>query len=446
MEVYLLEALPVELVRSVWVNWLTLIEVAHVDTAMCRHKARINFLDGVYGTSCVYDYSNYFDTNKSKRSQAFNPVAFLSWVMKRQVKLASLSVYNATGTDLLERCPDLLFEVIRHTGVYLRTIQVGRVTEPLCAALKECCPALQNISCVGTVNPQVWYPPLIRSASYLRHLLIEPAINSAAVREIALHGEHIQSLAIRPEGARSVDWHHLLSHLPSLTALDLVGAELHISEAEMITQYHPGLLSLQLSKSAVADEALLWITEGCTQLQSLSVGDPVHPSTVLTAVERCRGLTSLLLSARIACAMGVMETLVQRHPQLRQLIISYNGANKWPYKKFAQLLSSWPQLEVLKLPIAWASDRLLKSLGRNCTHLRTLMLYGFASECTRIADDGIIKLAEGCLHLQQFVCDARGITAAAVHAIAAYCRYIELVQIRSSPALLQVPAFRRFLM
>jgi hypothetical protein len=211
---------------------------------------------------------------------------------------------------------------------------------------------------------------------------------------------------------------------------------------EQLAQYHPNLLSLRLDRGGVENDVLLRLTERCTQLQRLSVGDTLRSGTMQTILARCRGLTALHLSARSARAEGVMVTVARELPTLRELVIGRDGIY-WAFTELPALLPCWPLLEHLEMTLSWASDKVLEALGRNCKHLRALVLRGGTS--AHVSSKGIIALAEGCIHLKQFVCDTKFISVEAVQAIAAHCRYIELVQVSSSPVISQVQAFKRFL-
>jgi hypothetical protein len=486
--------LPIYLLRDVWVHWLDLLAVAHADSAFCARSERTAFLHSAYHPSCQYDCSRHFDTAHSKRNRLFEGGGFIRWAHIRSIRVSSLAIYTALSDE--SNLDDLTVSVIRHSGHHLKAIKVCWVSEHLCSLIEECCPVLESVH-VFDYSPA---PPncqqfasLIRCTRTLRRLNLDTPHpgDRATFAALAQCGAQLQSLSVCGDNYVA-DWRALQLALPSLTELNVTHTQVISAGAiAWIARHCPCLVSLRLSSvdnwlddRPNVHTSMVAVADNCTRLQHLQFPIQCSAAIAIEVLARCRSLTSIHLAPFVTGTAEVVQAVAGYFPALRALVIPLAsprpsmavpsgpestgaGALDEPAGSldfFCDLLSCLPCLEELCLSNGKASDLLLRAVGNNCPKLRILTMQGYIPAGAGITDEGIVALAKGCPMLRTVrlstawsikpstAATSTRLTNAAIHAIIAHCRQIELVEIDHQCNMFyqlhdleMLPAFRRFL-
>jgi hypothetical protein len=422
------------------VNWLDLVDVARMDSAMCTQRRRTAFLSTAFGDTCVYDYFKYFSKDTSKRALLFSTRQFLNWVSKRGVRLSSLNIDQTNDGYSVD--PTLATAIIRNTGLHLKAIVIGAYSQGLYAAIAECCPALENVHFNSLMMKCDHLLLVLRCCTHLRHITINIHCDNNVIAAIAQVGAHIEFLSVRFARGAGDNWPQLLSALPKLTDLDLDDA--HISDANVVSiaQHCPQLLSLVLDENFLSDAAVLAVASRCTQLQRIGLPVKCHPEVITAVLTRCRSLTAVHFYLSAATA-EVLNALTRDCPGLRELEIMYTF--KGDVAALSEVIPSWPLLERLWLGNVKVSDILLQVVGRSCPCLRSFVVRTVLD--SGISDTGIAALAKGCTQLRHLSFMSKQLTNRAIDAIVAHCRYIQLVEIYPNCRTIEMrPAYRKFLL
>jgi hypothetical protein len=424
----LFEALPVDLVQCIWVEWLDLVDVAHLDSALCSRGRRTPLLATMYDQRCLYNYS------RSKRSRCFAEFRFIEWVEKRVVWLSSLLLYFDTAYDV---------PIVRRNGPHLKYIYLALVSAKTCAAVADCCFGLETLHLCGydsSVRAQYeWAPAIIRRNSHVKHLRVETYVENDTIDAIAECGSVLQSLSIQWEGIRKLEWQKLLGKLPCLTSLS--SDAIRDESAVALLASLPLLVSLELSSMSVPKRILQQVANVCPQLQRLALRTCTAGS-IIKVLARCRALTAIELEDCHA-PDEVLEVLARDFPGMRELkfhVCTMDADSMVP------LLANWPKLERLELINAEISDRFLCAIGAHCPNLCSLVYYGRRND--DITDYGCVCLARGCPELRELTLQGPLLTELTVHEIATHCRHIQLVKLtlcESGLSLTMNPMYRKFL-
>jgi hypothetical protein len=442
MAACIVESLPVDLLQNVMVTWLDLVDVAHVDSAMCNQRRRRAFLSTVFGETCTYDYSNYFSKEACKKAYLFCHHQFLIWISIRGVRLSSLNIDQTTGMYYVD--PLLATAIVRHTGRHIRTLTVDAYCKDLHAVIAECCPALESIRFKARKMDHTDLLPILRRCQRLRHLAINSDSDSQTIAAISHVGTHIESLSVRFARGAVIDWPLLLSSLPKLTALDLTKSNVSDADVMSIAQQHGSLLrSLVLDDILLSEDALLAVAEQCPQLQRIGLPVNCEPDTMLTVLTRCRSLTAVQLSFGAVTA-EVLNALARDFQGLRELQLKYSANGD--VAALAGLVHNWPLLERLWLGNVVVKDVLLQELGCCCPCLRSFIARKGQFDAGG-TDVGVTALAKGCPQLRQVIIMSKSLTNEAIDAIVAHCRYIQLVELHPYRRKLEMrPLHRKFLL
>jgi hypothetical protein len=90
-------SLPTELVTEICGHWLSIVSIAHLDSACCNHAVRTLILSTAFSESCCRDDLEHFKTKNRNDANA--------WIVLRKVMVPGLyiteSLYSETAADYL---------------------------------------------------------------------------------------------------------------------------------------------------------------------------------------------------------------------------------------------------------------------------------------------------------------------------------------------------------
>nr|XP_043618554.1 F-box protein SKP2A-like [Erigeron canadensis] len=142
---------------------------------------------------------------------------------------------------------------------------------------------------------------------------------------------------------------------------------------------------------------------------------------VETVANSCHDLEDLDLSKSFRLSDSSLYALAHGCPNLIKLNIS--GCSAFSDTALAYLTGFCRKLRILNLCgcVKAASDKALKAIGNNCSHLQSLNL----GWCENVSDDGVMSLAYGCPNLRALdLCGCVLITDESVIALADNCVHL----------------------
>jgi len=104
----LFQDIPIVLQVEVLLNWLRLSDVAHLDSAICTHSSRSQFLD-VLGARCIFSYQDTGDERQAR------------WFINRKIRVTRLMLRNSTNSD-----PILREMLLKLMGPTLENLDLGK--------------------------------------------------------------------------------------------------------------------------------------------------------------------------------------------------------------------------------------------------------------------------------------------------------------------------------
>lgn len=281
----LLCCLPCALSIEILIGWVSLKSIAHLDSAYCSRKRRLQFLLLLRAPGCVISHDVV-----CKNGQ-WSPIP---WIIRKALKVSELVVSARILAAEHQRCLELVGPTLKSI-TYLKDLPLE-----LCA--EQC--------------------------HQLNSLTLDDLDVSTGLRDVLLSNPGLQELRIVP--GLQVDPGELLD--VSCPNLRLVSIRRQLWSSRMIVvdalalkvvSMSASILQLDLQNSRITDGGLLRIAERCPRLRSLGLAYvPVRVDTVLETCTLCPDIVSLDVRSSGTNFSGLAELL----PPLQALAVDGMGS------------------------------------------------------------------------------------------------------------------------
>jgi hypothetical protein len=377
--------LPEPVSGLILVEYLTLRDVAVLDSAYCCCSDRDQF------TAVAYSKTNVFtDCPNVKRSKDK-----LSWILSRGVQLHTVDYTSILSHDALRG------ELLRVIGANVRVVDLkwdwhNRINlSDVLNDLSLLCPNVRSVS--------------VGSEDGMHFCLTSDGFSRALV---AWH----QLITLTVLNTRSIfsSLSNTLRHCHQLKHLILHDGSLRLPVEVAV----PTLQSLDTT-CVVSDAVMSAIGERCSQLVTLKVFWMNPTSTALRITDLgVRAVLQgcpLLRETDVEYAAGISTELRVELARRRNLnaFLAYTWADM-SEQLTAKVLQVSPALKAFAcLHCAWITDFVLVACATHCPLLKYVYLYH-----TNVRDEGVISLVKGCPELEIVILSGTKITMQAVRALA----------------------------
>jgi hypothetical protein len=436
--------LPVELTTDLCSNWLTIVDVAFLDSAICNHAMRAHFVAVAFSSSCSLRYPIEEEHDDTEYEDGIN-----IWIVKRRARVSGLYItkhmYSASVSDYFKSHGKFL-QFIRFQeskfGEYTTSRKNAKSTDKtLVSNIAAHCPNLRKLETNSGLTDR-GFAQIVRSCAQLEDVcnlgsetaecVITALNNSPCLRKLNIGlGGRSKSRVTCPT-LESVEIHHsgelgdafcttLARSCPRLQALEIDVCEITDATLDALAAHCRDFLTLGAISPTITWACLERFTAACnlrevhiycydmpaTSVYSIAQNCPllrhlhVHsPGTLseewlLAVAAHCPDLRELDLDGLWLkeAASGLLAVAEHCH-ELRSLLITFLRGDTGPFLFTA--ISHCARLERFVLNDA-ASDALLYALSR-CPHLRDVQLTHEFSFTARhsVTAEGIIALAKGC--------------------------------------------------
>jgi F-box/leucine-rich repeat protein 2/20 len=458
---------PEDITISVLTTWIGIKDVAHLDSACCNRKQRLEFLKLLKDGRVVFDGFQQQNTQFLK---------FCKWITKRRISLKNFHIPEYFA-PLAHKYMKIIAKAILFSQVENLSLPEHINSDYLTIATFELSRVKLQMKRVKTLTFRFREghfmknkndSSLVRIAencSQLEQLDISQCtlLTDAGLERITKGCPMLKSLniskciQITETGLKSS-----IARLPLLTSLKLgykgdgsfeCSTSVTDSVIRIIAQNLPMLKELYISEShKITDSSMVSIAEGCSQLEVLDISfceqitdvglksiaggcamlkslnaDSCNNSGLINNISRLSLLQSLNLS-RSGATDAVVEIIVQNLLLLTDLNISL--CDNVTESSLASIAGSIVGLQ-LKVLICGGShknditDTGLISIAKTCSQLEVLDI----NYCQLITDISLESIAEGCPMLKSLSMEGAPITDAGVKSIAEGCPMLNTLEI-----------------
>jgi hypothetical protein len=367
----LLLELPEALFNRLLLQWMDLVDVGRLDSAMCSTTKRSNFLTLVSEPDFVC--CKYFVPEQRIEERLD---LLLKWMAQREVATSQLTVTNSWATKSSE-----IFIYLQRKGRYVRAVRIEKVTIPY-----------ENLKIVIT-DLSARCQDILHITLKVKFEVCDTQQQSELIAIIASHCHKLRELHAS-RGLTDADLVALGDDCPQLSNLDLL--DNNVTDAGLLAvALNRALLKLCLEGcSNLTDEGLEAIARYCPQLQDLDLSacDHLTDATLIALGQHCHNLHELNVS-------------------------NFNMTDAGPQA----IAAGCPLLEVITLaPGDQLTDTALIALGQRCHNLRELCITDAS-----VTHVGVAIIAKGCSRLEMLNVQRCGNVSPAVEAVARCCRGLQ---------------------
>lgn len=183
----------------------------------------------------------------------------------------------------------------------------------------------------------------------------------------------------------------------------LIFKDIKCSKLEKPLKKYPELgkriIALTFLKVEMSDENLLFFTENCSKLETLSASySRITDEGLLYLSKNCKNIRSLNLSGRKISSQGLI-TFAEKTPTIEDLSFTQIKLEKRiSDEELGRLVKAWPKLKKLYIEGNKIEDQSLITLAESCPNLQVLNLH----EASHLTDQGIEALTLGCANMRVF--------------------------------------------
>jgi hypothetical protein len=400
----LLNDLPEVLLSSLLSTWLTLVDVARVDSAVCSTVHRSDFLRSVYQPSTLFREVHLLPWEENHAmGDMIN-----AWIMKKGVSVAKIY-----ATPFFVNNRQLRRTYLQRHGRAIRSLHYMR---NLCSSVNysECTPSAVTVA--------EYCPNLTEFDA--GNCLFEPALLAIAKGCFLL-----KKLMLCGTGCtQQVIW-ELSANCKRIQELHLTCRQLD-DEACLIAlvRANPGLHTFSTCGSGATDNFLREVAQNCpgfTDLSLLLVD--VTQASIYFLLQRCGNFSRLCLeSGHFQPSEEDQEPVLR--PSMRSLVL--RGMDLLD-DELDCLLRSCPGLTELELSgCRYLTELEELAVAQRCPHLQKLVMY----DCMSFAGDVVLQnLSERCPQLRELqIQECKLITDVGLSALTAKCPLLQHLDIRGS--------------
>jgi hypothetical protein len=447
---FLLIDLPEALLSSLLSTWLTLVDVARVDSAVCCTAHRNDFLRTAYHPSTLFhevptttwrdhyatgDLVNIWILRKGASVTGFYATAAflhnhelrsrylhdhggaIRWLEFMHYIESSVGpdAYARCIRDIVQYCPNLtrmegmdcldeasLISIARSCAL-LEDLDVGgeECTHQAISELAAHCTTLRKLSLrCSNLDDETCLIALVRANPGLHTLsTCAPGATEAFLRELPLSCPGFADLTINQADVTQEAIYFLLQHCANLSSLYLeYGHFIPPEEALVLQPTHcPSMRTIVLSSVDILDEELDCLLQSCPNLTELDLSfcEDLEDLDALAVGQRCLHLQKLIVYDN-ASVVGdqVLLGLSKHCPDLCQLQI--HDSELVTDLSLAEVIRTSPQLQHLDVQgCKGVTDRSLVILPECCPELSVLIL----SDCVKVTEAAVNAVIQGCAKL-----------------------------------------------
>ena len=213
----------------------------------------------------------------------------------------------------------------------------------------------------------------------------------------------------------------LAVNLPGMTSIHfcLEAKATHVG-VHAIAEHCPALVKISIHvvyfhDSVELNDSILAIARGCPRLQAFSIRswscDEITDHSVAFLAERCKELRSVCLNGCKGVTDKGMKAVANSCPHLEKLEVAGLFCYSEDYRQ-----AHWYSSEI--------TDESFVVVGQKCSKLVDIKI-----ACNKVADIGIAALARGCPQLRSFYADGCSISTAGITALSHGCEELHTIRL-----------------
>jgi hypothetical protein len=352
----LIVTLPTNVLSSLLTSWLTIVEVAHLDSAYCNMTLRVEFVRTAYESEMALEFKGDWMESNDTMSE---------WILQRGVLVTSM---HATSAFL--------------SNHKMRTAYLARHGR-----------SIQSVECgylFGSKNRNLDYNPaavdIAKFCPNLKKFITTQHIGNKYLVNIIKSCPLLETLALRSGECTAPFIKTIATACTKLTQLELDGENLNEQDLTKLVRNNPCLTTLTVSGGGAADQFLYQLAISCKQLTTLSITGheaerKLSLSALVSFLVKSQSLTSLSLST--------CRIVPDNHPPAVMETEPFECNN----------------LKSLKLEGVALTDAVLDELLWACPGLTEIEIGG----CSNLRDVGAFRLGTRYPALQKLImCDNYG--------------------------------------
>lgn len=350
--------LPQQYFSVVLTQWLTLYDVAHLDSSLCNRDLRPRFL-----SYCIDGYVVFHNvSNRVKNTQVF-----LTWLLTRQIKVKSLLPSQFMPNAALA------FTYFKSFGRSLQSISLGGLDDSNCVLLGsvvEHCNSLRELHLcdyfVFSHKENIMETILSRFPMLVVIDVSKTMVSTVAAGEDSLHAapnlwSNTDSMDILATNLQVffADGH---SDLSDLTMLNMYRSCSRLQKVSVNSCTHlttasfsqlplncPHLTELSANHTRLDDTTLVGIAEHCRGFRKLSANfcSNISDAGVLAVISTCPELRTLELDHNLSITDQILESVYPSCPHLQ--VLGLGGCLSLTVAAVMTAVKLCPELQTLRI-------------------------------------------------------------------------------------------------
>jgi hypothetical protein len=439
-------SLPEELSKAILVHWLALAGVFQLDSALCSHTQRPQFLFFAYCQRTVYEAPSSWKTS------------IACWSIARHAKVDGIVISDTSFTDRTNRAK---FLAVNHRS--LRWVSSdGNHPDEYSVVLLDVAKECRNIHDLDLQSNDNLAKPSRWDAAVLELVKVNKLKTLTLCCTVSLHGsiqvlQHCSNLLRLRLTCSLFDWDTALppeAAIPTLTHLftdGLISDSTLIAIGRLCSQLELLQVRVHSSRNLVTDCGVAAILNGCLLLRSsnLQIDWAGSDDLRVALAERCP-VTVLMLKNWRGIDNNLAQRLLMVCPSLTK--VDFAHCDWVTDDTLAACVQHCPLLESISLAASATQCTttgvlyVIKRCGRKlrelkaayCMQLDDTVVLAVAQHCPllremqfppNISDAAITKLAESCPELTAVVLAESSISDTALLALATHCKKLSRVYV-----------------
>jgi hypothetical protein len=451
-------------------EWLTIVDVARLDSAFCNFACRSEFLNSVYSSGVVLKYPTQLN------SRHLDLMCLNTWIANKNVSTTGLYImklfategyffhrlqkyiqehghtmkwfefplelrlgnsncgdYTPIATAIAQHCPmltklnaanclddDSLTEIIANCPL-LEFIAIVNCTSRVVWRLSSSCPNLQTLSLAFSKVDEECMIALVHHCPLLRHFTTDATgATDRFFTELTQHCLYLEDILLSRMPMHRSSLYNIIQRLGSLhtVLLEVVHLIYGVGEAADLVVAE-GMRSLTLCDVDFTTEDLHDLLRICPLLNHLAIVDcvEVHALHSVYFGSHLPYLESLIVQDCASCLVSETLLNIAAHcPRLRTLIIPHTFFHAGCDCALTRLAKSCPLLEDLDITISTGVTLgAVFALAQYARNMQVLVL----SYCSKVTDLAVRAVMQGCPKLVTLNVDGCGSVSKKMHKIVA---------------------------
>jgi hypothetical protein len=395
-KMFMLLNLPQALISSVLSTWLTIVDVARLDSAYCSSHHRSEFLEAAYefGTALQYPPAMNVLNNCCN--------AMSLWILSKGAPVSGLFVTSnfslQNGTSYLQHHGRHI-QWVDHEGNWRPRADCSQHT----TALAQYCSRLMRLN-ASTCLDEEGLMRIIQHCPLLEELTVASSCTSQVVMELSRTYSRLKRLSL---------------HARRLSEECLIA----------LVRSNPGLLSFSTNADGATGAFVFELAKRCSGLEELSLSTmTVNHAPLHCLLRNCPNMTSLRLSD-ILYVPPEEEFALTKFTSMRKFVVHVCEQTSRDVSQLGELVRACPNLTSLSL-CYWPTllDEAILPLSAHFSSLQNFFLGDFCG--CRVRDEVLLDISK---HYPQLItleipCSF-DVTDIGLVAVAAHCPLLQLVDV-----------------